>query len=80
MVSKILIEKDAYYDSVTLMSLSGEIRKQEGVSQVVVSMATQMNKDLLKNIGLLTDEASNASENDLIIGIEAGRLEASCRW
>ncbi len=71
MVSKILIEKNAYHDSVTLMSLSGSIRKQEGVRQAVVSMATQMNKDLLENIGLLTNEAKEASENDLIIAIEA---------
>lgn len=71
MASKILIEKNAYYDSVTLMSLSGSIRKNEGIAQAVVSMGTQMNKDLLKNIGLLTQEAEDASENDLIIAVEA---------
>lgn len=75
MVSKILIEKNAYYDSVTLMSLSADIKKQEGVSQVVVSMATEMNKDLLENIGMMTEEAKNAAENDLIIAIEANSEE-----
>lgn len=75
MVSKVLIEKNAYYDSVTLMSLSGSIGKQEGVGQAVVSMATQMNKDLLENIGLLSDEAKDASENDLIIAIQADTEE-----
>ena len=75
MVSKVLIEKNAYYDSVTLMSLSGSISKQEGVEQAVVSMATQMNKDLLENIGLLVDEVKEASENDLIIAIKGDTEE-----
>lgn len=75
MVSKVIVEKNAYYDSVTLMSLSGSIKKQEGIGQAVISMATQMNKDLLENIGLLVDEAREASENDLIIAIEADTNE-----
>lgn len=75
MVSKVMIEKNAYHDSVTLMSLSGSVSKLDGVKQAVVSMATQMNKELLENIGLLTDEASNASENDLIIAIDADTKE-----
>lgn len=75
MVSKVMIEKNAYHDSVTLMSLSASVSKLDGVKQAVVSMATQMNKELLGNIGLLTDDASNASENDLIIAIEANTEE-----
>ena len=51
MVSKVMIEKNAYHDSVTLMSLSASISKLEGIEQAVVSMATQMNKELLENIG-----------------------------
>ncbi len=77
MISKVLIEKNSYYDSVTLMSLSGNIKNEDGVVQAVVSMATDMNKDLLKNIGLLTEDAKNASENDLIIAIEAQTDEAA---
>lgn len=71
MASKVIIEKNAYHDSVTLMSLSGKILSREGVEEAVVSMATQMNKDLLANIGLMTDEASEATENDLIIAVKA---------
>ena len=66
-----MIEKNAYYDSVTLMSLSGSIGKQEGVEQGIVSMATEMNKELLENIGMLTEEAKAATENDLIIAVKA---------
>lgn len=69
MTSKVLIESNAYYDSVTLMSLSSKINRMDGVEQAVVSMATEMNKELLENIGLLTDEAKVAMGNDLIIAL-----------
>lgn len=75
MASITIIEKNAYHDSVTLMSLSGKILRLEGVEQAVVSMATTMNKDLLNNIGLLTEEAKDASENDLIIAVKADTEE-----
>lgn len=71
MAFKVLIEQNAYHDSVTLMSLSSKINSIEGVEQAVISMATQMNKDLLANIGLLTDEAKAATGNDLIIALIA---------
>lgn len=71
MASEVIVQKNAYHDSVTLMSLSGSIHQLEGVKEAVVSMATQMNKELLSNIGLLTDEAKNATDNDLIIAVEA---------
>lgn len=66
-----MIEKNAYHDSVTLMSLSGKVLGVEGVEEAVVSMATGMNKELLDNIHLLTDEAKEATENDLIIAVKA---------
>ncbi|MFJ5766626.1 acyl-CoA synthetase FdrA [Lysinibacillus sp. NPDC093210] len=69
MASKVLIERNAYHDSVTLMSLSGKMNSIEGVEQAVVTMATQMNKELLENIGLLTDEAKESTGNDLIIAL-----------
>lgn len=71
MASRIMIVKNAYHDSVTLMALSGNIGKQDGVEQAIISMATQMNKELLANIGLLSDEAKAATENDLIIAVKA---------
>src|SRR5699024_485134 len=71
MASEVIVQKNVYHDSVTLMSLSGSIHQLEGVKEAVVSMATQMNKELLSNIGLLTDEAKNATDNDLIIAVEA---------
>ncbi|MCC5894236.1 MAG: acyl-CoA synthetase FdrA [Alkalibacterium sp.] len=71
MTIKVLIEKNAYHDSVTLMSLSGKVMAKEGVIEAVVSMATEMNKELLNNIGLVTEESQSATENDLIIAVKA---------
>lgn len=68
-MSKKIIEirKNSYYDSVTLMSISAEIKKTEGVLDAVISMATDMNKELLTRVGLMTDEVKNCTENDLVI-------------
>ena len=41
------IRKNEYYDSVTLMSLSAQIKKRDDVDNIVVSMGTAMNKELL---------------------------------
>jgi len=69
MAFKVSIEHNAYYDSVTLMSLSSKMNRIEGVEQAVVSMASEMNKELLANIGLLTEEAQAATANDLMIAL-----------
>ncbi|CEG25594.1 acyl-CoA synthetase FdrA [Bacillus sp. B-jedd] len=74
---KVITKKNSYYDSVTLMSLSGKVQLHEGVQEAIVSMGTAMNKELLENVGLLTDEAKSASENDLIIAIRTDSEEVT---
>lgn len=71
MAERILIRKNAYFDSVTLMAVSGKIRQMDGVADVVVSMATPMNKELLKGVGLLTADAAGCAADDLIIAVRA---------
>lgn len=71
MAFKVIIKKNSYYDSVTLMSLSGKMKQLEGVEEAIVSMATAMNKELLKGVGMLTEETEKGSENDLIIAVKA---------
>lgn len=61
------IRKNAYYDSVTLMSLSADIKKREDVSDIVVSMGTKMNKELLVRVGLSSEKTEDCTESDLII-------------
>lgn len=74
---KIVIKKDSYHDSVALMSLSGKVAALAGVSDAVVSMATDMNKDLLRRVGIYTEAVDAAGVNDLIIAIRAEN-EAIC--
>lgn len=72
----IKIRKNTYFDSVTLMTLSSKLLKQEGIQEAVVSMATPMNKELLENVGMMNDEVADAGNNDLIIAFKGDTPEA----
>ncbi len=76
MLKKIVVRKNAYFDSVTLMSLGSKVKKLEGVSQAVVVMATEMNREILMNVGLGNEETENAGPNDLVLAVEAEGEEA----
>ena len=71
MTIKTLIKKSEYHDSVTLMLVARELTKFPGVIDVGVIMATEANKALLKESGLLTPEAQSANPNDLVIAVSA---------
>lgn len=70
MPTKIVIKKNTYFDSVSLMSVSTRANKLPGVEQAFVAMATEMNKGVLKNLGLLTPELADAKNGDLMIVIK----------
>ncbi len=76
MLKKIVVRKNAYFDSVTLMSLGSKVKKLEGVSQAVVVIATEMNREILMNVGLGNEETENAGPNDLVLAVEAEGEEA----
>jgi len=61
------IKKNSYFDSVTLMSLSESLKNTQGVEAAVISMATDMNKELLKKAELYSDEVEGCTENDMVI-------------
>lgn len=71
MAIKTIIKKNTYFDSVSLMALSTKANGVEGVKQVNIAMGTSMNKDVLKNTGLLQKEAEEAKPGDLMIVIES---------
>lgn len=58
------------------MSISTRANKLDGVEQAFVAMATEMNKGVLKNLGLLTPELEEAKSGDLMIVIK-GASEAA---
>lgn len=78
----ILVRKNAYYDSVTLMTLSNKLKKMEGIQDAVVAMGTDMNKEQLRSVELSSGETDAAAAGDLIIAVkgeDAGRCEDACR-
>jgi FdrA protein len=74
----VVIKPNSYYDSVTLMVLAQQIAAREGVQEAVIVMATDMNKELLQGVGLLTPEAAAATGSDLVIAIK-GETDAIVR-
>ncbi len=71
MTIKTLIKQSEYHDSVTLMLVARELTKLPGVIDVGVIMATEANKALLKESGLLMPAAQAATPNDLVIVVNA---------
>lgn len=70
MPTKIVVKKNTYFDSVSLMSISTKANQLEGVQQAFVAMATEMNKQVLNNLGLLTPALCDAQSGDLMIVID----------
>ncbi|WP_455382719.1 acyl-CoA synthetase FdrA [Salinispira pacifica] len=68
-MKKLILEKDSYFDSVFLMSISQEVKKFDGVKEAVVSMATEMNLELIEGMGLGGPELEGATPNDLLIAV-----------
>lgn len=65
------LEPNMYQDSVKLMKLSCAMQSVEGVRQASVVMGTEMNKMVLREVGLLLPELAGASAHDLIVIVEA---------
>ncbi len=66
-----IIKENSYKDSVFLMEIAGALEKKKGITSVSLMMATAANKEILTESKLLTEEGKAASENDLIIAIDA---------
>lgn len=65
-----MIKNNAYYDSVTLMQVSRAVEESEFVNKAMISMGTDMNKELLRAAGLLNSLFESAKPSDLIIAFE----------
>lgn len=68
-VVKYHIRKNTYYDSVTLMIISREIKKIKGVYEALVGMGTSLNKELAKNLGISSEEIEDIGVNDFFVSI-----------
>ena len=67
MAIKTIIKKNTYFDSVSLMTLSTKANNIEGIKQVNISMGTTMNKEVLKSVGLYSQEVEEAKPGDMMI-------------
>ncbi|MCC5910173.1 MAG: acyl-CoA synthetase FdrA [Clostridiaceae bacterium] len=64
---KYKVKKNTYYDSVTLMLITKEIKKMDGVEEVLIGMGTDLNKELVRNLSLITEEIEAAGPNDFFV-------------
>lgn len=71
MPERILVKKNSYHDSVTLMSVSKGVSEVPGVLEAMVGMGTEHNKELLANVGFRGPEVEGAGPDDLIIAVRA---------
>lgn len=65
------ILKSSYYDSVVLMRVASQLKKQDEVSEVAMFMGTEGNHALLAQVGLTTEKSPDAGPQDLIIIVVA---------
>lgn len=72
MIVKSSIRKNAYYDSVTLMLISKEIKKMPGVDEALIGMGTELNLELVSNLDMADEAIKGCSPNDFFISV---RLE-----
>lgn len=63
------LERNVYFDSVFLMRASSELSARPGVISASLVMATEANKEHLRNAGLLTAAGEAANPDDLLIAL-----------
>ena len=68
-----MLRSGVYADSVRLMQVSRDIGARDGVTAVLVAMATPLNLELAANMGLAPDE--DASPEQLLVAIRADDAE-----
>jgi FdrA protein len=63
------VRSHAYVDSVTLLQVTSEVLSLAGVENAALVMATALNREVLRDAGLLVGHAVNAGVNDLVIAV-----------
>ena len=52
-----------------MMQFSQQLKDEQGVIDAAIVMGTDLNKNTLKNMDLLTEDGISATENDTLISI-----------
>lgn len=69
--TRVEVRRNAYADSVALMTITAAVARLPGVDDAAVVMATDLNRDVLRAAGLLVPGAEAAGPNDLVIVVRA---------
>lgn len=69
MIVKSAVRKNTYYDSVTLMLISKEIKQIPGVEEALIGMGTELNLELVANLNMADDAIKACSPNDFFISV-----------
>ena len=76
-MKKVVIKKNRYVDSVSLMGVSDRVMTLKGVENVEAQMATQANRQVLELLGY--ELGGDVSANDLVIAITASGEEVCAK-
>ncbi|MGH0051866.1 MAG: hypothetical protein ACQ5SW_00560 [Sphaerochaetaceae bacterium] len=63
------IRKNQYFDSIQTLYATSVLSDMEGVEKAYVSMGTKAGKDVLKDLEMIDEAISSASESDLVIAV-----------
>ena len=72
---KLEIRKNAYYDSVTLMIISKDVKAFGGVNEALVGMGTDLNREIAENLGLNAEGFEAVTANDFFIAADCDSEE-----
>ncbi len=76
MTTHVEVRRGTYQDSVTLLQVSTDVAAIDGVEDAVVAMATELNLDVLADLGFDPADVGDATPNDMIIALRASDDEA----
>ena len=77
MVESSVVRRNVYIDSVSLLQVSADVLGLPGVEDAALVMATELNRQVLRDSGLLIGEAQVAGANDLVIAVRAADDDAA---
>lgn len=76
MFKRLAIKPNNYHDSIVLMRLARTVRNIDRVVEAQVGMATELNKDAVREMGFASQELETATPNDLIVALVAETEDA----
>ncbi len=77
MVTRVRVKRNSYFDSVTLMTVASALGALPGVDLASLVMGTELNRELLRDSGLVAPEMAGAGPNDVIVAVRADGDQAA---